>query len=144
MNNLIAHALFPPLEIKIQSHPGQLADTRRAVEAYAQNNGFDNVACGEIGLVINEALANVMRHAYRGAADRPIIVRAEVANNALRISIRDWGNGVNPQELPPKNHDPLTPGGIGMICLRQLMDEVVFTRQPDGMLLSMTRRKNRP
>lgn len=133
-----------PLEINIQSNPANVAETRRAVEAFATKSGFDEAAAGDIGLVINEALANIIRHAYRGVTDRPIIIRAEVADDALKISIRDWGNGVNPQDQPQRQHDPLTPGGIGMICLRRLMDEVVFTRQPDGMLLSMKRRKNRP
>jgi serine/threonine-protein kinase RsbW len=134
----------PLLELNIQSHPANLAEARRAVEAFAGKYGFDEAATGDIGLVVNEALANVIRHAYRGVTDRPIIIRAEAADDTLKISIRDWGNGVNPQDQPPREHDPLTPGGVGMICLRRLMDEVVFTRQPDGMLLSMTRRKNRP
>ena len=33
-------------------------------------------AVGDVGLCVNEALANVMRHAYGGATDRPIVIRA--------------------------------------------------------------------
>jgi anti-sigma regulatory factor (Ser/Thr protein kinase) len=39
--------------------------------------------------------------------------------------------------------DPLTPGGLGMVCLGQLMDEVVYAPQRDGMLLTMSRRRAR-
>jgi len=35
----------------------------------------------------------------------------------------------------------MMPGGLGMVCLRQLLDEVVFTPQPDGMLLTMVRKR---
>src|SRR5215212_368596 len=64
----------PALRLKITSDPATLASTRRAVEMFAAQCGFDETARGEIGLVINEALANVMRHAYQGATDQPIEV----------------------------------------------------------------------
>ena len=107
--------------------------------------GFDETAVGEIGLVVNEALANVMRHAYGGAKDRPIQIDADPIDgngSVIRIAIRDWGNGVNPTSLPEKEYDPLTPGGLGLICMRKLMDETSYTPQPDGgMLLTMTKSK---
>ena len=65
----------------------------------------------------------------------------ESPTRALRITIRDWGNGRNPAELPPKPYNALEPGGVGLICLRSLMDEVTYTPQPDGMLLTMVKRK---
>ena len=60
----------------------------------------------------------------------------------LRITIRDWGNGVNPATLPAKPHDPLKPGGVGLVCLSRLMDDVIFAPQKDGMLLTMVKRKS--
>jgi anti-sigma regulatory factor (Ser/Thr protein kinase) len=131
------------VELNFNSDPANLAAARRAVEAFCEKAGFGEHASGQVGMCVNEALANVMRHAYDGATDRPIFLRVECQGDQLRVSIRDWGNGVNPQELPPRRRDPMRPGGIGLICLRQLMDEVVFERQADGMLLTMTRqRKN--
>jgi serine/threonine-protein kinase RsbW len=106
---------------------------------FAAQCGFDETARGEIGLVINEALANVMRHAYQGATDQPIEVTALETDDGLMMTIRDWGLGVNPFELPAKKHDPMKPGGVGLICMRQMMDEIHFQKQADGMLLTMTR-----
>ena len=140
------------------------------------NAGLNARDAEEMGLCLNEALANIIRHAYRGADDQMILVTAETVNGertndsgcaaasvagsvaasvpvaemsavppyhgpAVRVTIRDWGTGVNPAALPPKPRDPLQPGGVGLICLRSLLDEVTYTPQPDGMLLSMTRRK---
>ena len=135
-----------PVRLNINSDPANLAAVRRAVEDLACASGFDAQACGELALCVNEALANVMRHAYGGATDRPIELSADVDERAgaLRVRIRDWGNGVNPEALPPKKRDPLTPGGLGLVCLRKMMDDVRFTPQPDGMLLEMSRRKRRP
>jgi serine/threonine-protein kinase RsbW len=131
------------VELKIDSHPANLASTRRAIEAFGGGCGFEKSVIEDIGLCVNEALANIMRHAYSGATDKPIVIGALCVPDAITITIRDWGSGIDPQSLPASKCDPLTPGGLGLVCLRQLMDEVVFTPQPGGgMLLTMTRRKN--
>jgi len=129
------------LEMNITSDPANVAEIRRAVEEFAISFGFDQAAGDEIGLVINEALANIIRHAYHGATDRPIRVTAGTNDGELSLTLRDWGDGVNPISLPLKPRDPTQPGGLGLICLLRLMDRVVFSPQPDGMVLTMTRKK---
>jgi anti-sigma regulatory factor (Ser/Thr protein kinase) len=122
------------------SDPARLAPIRRAVEAFCTSCGFDEKAVGEVGLCVNEALANITRHAYGGAIDQPVRIDASFVQDMLEVTIRDWGNGKDPT-LSPHKHDPLTPGGLGMVCLQALMDEMTFQPQPDGMLLTMKRRK---
>jgi serine/threonine-protein kinase RsbW len=135
------------LELRIDSEPCCIAGARRAIERFAAGLGFHEVAQGQLGLCVNEALANVIRHAYAGHRGKPIVitateVREHAAITAVRVTIRDWGNGVNPQSLPPRPYDPLEPGGVGLICLQELLDEVTYTPQQDGgMLMTMTKRK---
>ena len=125
----------------MNSDPAEIADVRRAVESLAQSFGLDEKAVAEVGLCVNEALANVMRHAYGGATDRPIVVSGYCQDASLVVTIRDWGNGVNPATLPPKPFNPLEPGGLGLICLRRMMSQVSYVPQPQdgggGMLLVM-------
>ncbi len=125
--------------MKMLSHPATLAPMRVAFEAFAEKAGFDSADRGQIILVVNEALANVMRHAYNGATDKPIELSAEDTGGAIKIDIRDWGNGKSPE--PRHKHDPETPGGLGMVCLKQFMTQVTFMPQPDGMNLTMIRNK---
>ena len=40
----------------------------------------------------------------------------------------------------PKPKDPMCPGGLGLICLRQLLDVVKFDPQPDGMRLTLVKK----
>lgn len=137
-NNAVADAL----ELNTTSDPANLAPTRKAIESFCLAHGLDQRACDEIGLCFNEAMANITRHAYGGATDRPIVVRASHIFDAVSVSIRDWGTGVNPETLPRKPKDPMVPGGLGLICLRELLDDMQFTPQPDGMLLTMVKRKS--
>ena len=137
------------LEFEIASDPTAIADTRKSVEQFAtQVAGLDVSAANDVGLCVNEALANIMRHAYDGRPDRKIRLTLDIVGDAaapaLRVAMRDWGNGVDPSTIPPPPYDPLSPGGVGLICLKTLLDEVVYSPQPDGMLTTMVRRRVRP
>jgi anti-sigma regulatory factor (Ser/Thr protein kinase) len=130
------------VELTIKSVPAAIAPVRRAVEALGTALGMDDRAVGDVGLCVNEALANVIRHAYGGAKDRPIAVAAYCKDNALVVTIRDWGNGVNPATLPPKPYEALEPGGLGLICMQRMLTRAEYVPQPDGMLLVLA--KNLP
>ena len=142
------------LVLNVTSDPANLAPVRRACEAFCRRQGLDEAAAADVGLCVNEAMANVTRHAYAGATDRPIAVTVEAvdargavvadgnpAARSVRVVVRDWGSGVNPLSGPRKPPDPLRPGGLGLVCLRQLLDELAFEPLPDGMRLVMVKRK---
>lgn len=128
--------------LHITSDPANLARVRHELESFCQSCGFDETARGEIVLCVNEALTNVTRHAYHGASDQPIDMTAVFENDLLRVQIRDWGTGKKP-DVHAARKDPLCPGGVGMVCLRQLLDKIDFVPQPDGMILTMERRLER-
>jgi anti-sigma regulatory factor (Ser/Thr protein kinase) len=131
------------VDVTITSDPANIAAVRRAIEDVAVGIGLDDAAVGDVGLCVNEALANVMRHAYGGATDRPIEIHAGCEDGGLAVTIRDWGNGVNPASLPPKSYNPYEPGGLGLICLQRMMTRASYVPQPDGMLLVMTKKKDK-
>ena len=128
------------LSIRAKSNPTEVAPIRRDVEAFVQSHGFDDRAVNEIGLCVNEAMANIIRHAYHDVPEQPIELTASVVDDELEITLRDWGEGIRPGPLPTQKTDPLNPGGLGLICLGRLMDRVAFTPQNPGMLLEMSRR----
>ena len=131
------------LELKIKSDPANLRTARIAVERFCVSAGLDEKACGEVGLCVNEALANVIRHAYDGASDRPILIQAESSPTSVQVNLRDWGRPFNADQRQPapQEKDPLQPGGLGLICLKRLMDEIVYTPQQEGTLLKMVKNK---
>ena len=128
------------LRLNVTSDPAHLAPVRRAVEAFCAACGFVNASICEVGLCVNEAMANITSHAYEGATDRPVLIGAHFDNNTLELTLRDWGSGCDPSQVPTKR-DPLAPGGLGMVCLRKLMDDVSYEPQPDGMLLTLRKRR---
>jgi anti-sigma regulatory factor (Ser/Thr protein kinase) len=85
------------LELKMTSHPANLQNARKQIENFVQSVGMAAMA-DAVGLALNEALANVIRHGYDSATDKPIEVLAEKANGELRVSIRDWGKRFDPSQ----------------------------------------------
>jgi anti-sigma regulatory factor (Ser/Thr protein kinase) len=136
------------VELNLLSHPGLLRKARIALEEYGREMGLNGTQSDRIGLALNEALANVMCHGYGGATDKPINVtfdrRGQGAGLELVVTIRDWAPPFDPATLPwnppPPDPETIKPGGLGLLCMKKLMDEVVFTPQPDGMLLTMVKK----
>jgi serine/threonine-protein kinase RsbW len=135
------------MELMMTSHPSILRPARLALEGFARESGMEQESAEKIGLVLNEALANVMRHGYDGAAEKPIVVtfdrHGEGDEAEIEVTIRDWGKPFDPGELPtapPPDPDRIMPGGLGLLCMRQMMDKVTFTRLADGMLLTMVKK----
>ena len=132
----------PDLRLDVTSDPANLASVRHACEAFCRSQGLDDAAINDVGLCVNEAMANITRHAYGGATDKPVSVRGhcDSATGDVTITLRDWGSGFNPESVRPKQ-DPSQPGGLGMVCIRCLVDDSVYSPQPDGMVLTLTKRK---
>jgi anti-sigma regulatory factor (Ser/Thr protein kinase) len=93
--------------------------------------GFRDAEVRSIVLAVDEALANVIRHGYKGAVDRPIQVsfyRSPVkgAKDALKIQIVDQGVPVDSEKLVGRSLDDIRPGGLGLHFIREIMDSVTF------------------
>jgi anti-sigma regulatory factor (Ser/Thr protein kinase) len=139
------------MELKMTSHPSILRPARLALEEFGRQAGLPGEQADDLGLVLNEALANVIRHAYGGATDKPIVVtfdrRVEGDKEEIVVEIRDWAKPVDPAKLPDTKPiapgadlDVIKPGGLGLICMRKHMDAVHFAPQADGTLLTMIKK----
>jgi serine/threonine-protein kinase RsbW len=137
--NPSSKAAVGAVELKITSDTANLRDVRKRAEEFAKAVGFPQSECDAIGLAINEALANVIRHGYGGAKDRPIVVAMDADKDQMRISIRDWQKPFDPAGLPKDGPNELKPGGLGVMCIRKLMDHMNYQRLSDGMLLTLVK-----
>lgn len=136
----------PHLRIAIRSQARYLAPVRTAVDALAQNCGFDRAAAGHIALAIDEAICNVIRHGYDGRADGEVAlsvwpVEEQGQPAAIWMEIEDRAKQVDPARISPRDLDDVRPGGLGVHLIRELMDESRYEpREGGGMRLTMVRR----
>ena len=136
--------------LTILSDPANLATVRVAIETGGKQVGFDQKECAAMALAVDEALTNVIRHAYGGVLDKEIKIAIEQLNEVddrggLLICIRDFGKAVDPAKIKGRELSDIRPGGLGVHIMREVMDEVVFEHQPQGgTLLRMTKYHHRP
>ena len=113
-------------------------------EALKQLEGIISLlAEGDVSL--DEALANIIKHAYAGADDRPIEVEVTAAGTngveTLQIRLRDYGRSVDPSEIRSRELHDVRPGGLGVHIMNEYMDAVDYTpADGGGTVLTLTKK----
>ncbi len=122
------------LRLQLLSNPIVLCGVRGAVSPLANALGFGEEDCRLITLALDEAITNVIRHAYGGKVDRPIAVQFSKVNGddatkpGLEIILSDRGPKPKPDAFKGLPPGELRSGGLGLHFMRQSMDTVVHSR----------------
>jgi len=130
------------LEIKILSDSAELTRVRQEAEAFAIQAGLDEPGAGRVVLAVDEALTNIIRHAYAGRDDGPIEISMRVSGLELSIVIRDYGQVVHPAAIRSRDLDDVRPGGLGVHIMHECMDKVTYAPadQGGGTVLTMSKK----
>ena len=131
-----------PIKLAICSFPGHLPIVRAIMERVCEQIGFDSDTAGSIILSVDEALTNIIKHAYDGAEDRPIEIEITPVSRedgeGLRVRIRDYGTYVSSCEIKSRDLEDVRPGGLGVHIMNECMDSVEYARaEGGGTLLTM-------
>ena len=125
------------LKMELRSNPEMLSVVRQALGQLASTLGFSEKESHAVVLAVDEALTNIIRHAYLGNVERPITAtfhRIQQTQNgqrkdALEIVLEDRGTAVNPKKLCGRALEDVKPGGLGLHFIRECMDTVEFSRK---------------
>ena len=136
---------LPPdktIRLEILSVPAHLPVVRSAIEKACEMVGFDGDEPGRIVLSADEAMANIIKHAYKGAGDKPIEIEltpfARAGASGLRIRLRDYGVVVDRSQIKSRDLADVRPGGLGVHIMTNCMDEVNYLpAEGGGTLLTM-------
>ncbi len=135
-----------PVRLTISSTPAHLPVVRAALESFCEVAGLNERESGCVVLAVDEALTNVIRHAYHGQHDKPIEVSLATVSQpsgqqTLEIYLRDWGTQVAPEQIRSRDLSDVRPGGLGVHIIRNCMDEVSYCHVPEGgTCLRLTKR----
>ncbi|MEO0629890.1 MAG: ATP-binding protein [Planctomycetota bacterium] len=135
------------IELRLLSHPTYLAGARELVSGITRRLGFDDKGSGKIALAVDEALANIIKHGYGQAPDRPIWIKlwAEAAPGVpgVCIVVEDEAPHVDVAQICGRDLDDVKPGGLGVHIIKEVMDSAEYEkRDPVGMRLTMVKHLN--
>lgn len=114
-----------------------LCAVRAALAQITEKLGFSEPECRAVVLAVDEALTNIIRHAYKGNTERPIMAtfrrvpagRDGVRKEAFEIVLEDQGVTVDRAKLCGRALEDVRPGGLGLHFIRESVDEVEFRRR---------------
>ncbi len=107
------------------------------VEAIAA--GFDSRTSYACQLAVGEACENIIIHGYGKRASGQIAVTVHSVPGQLTVELADSAPPFNPAEnqLGPPDPDNPRLGGLGLLIMHRVMDEIDYARRPDGNTLTM-------
>ena len=101
-----------------------LPQTRRAIDGYLADVGTDPEQRSDVVLALDEACANVVRHAFPHGTTGTIDVRVELTEDVIIVQVEDQGVGFDPFEVPLREVELEDQAGRGLRIIRQLMSSV--------------------
>lgn len=104
--------------------------------------GFSTIQCQQIELVCDELLTNIIHYSYPECVGDVTVHCKQKDCDSMEIRIVDQGVPYNPLSAPDPDItlgvDEREIGGLGIFLVRQIADQVSYTRHSDSNILSLT------
>jgi serine/threonine-protein kinase RsbW len=117
------------------------------IKKAAQKAGLDDQAVYAVELAVDEAATNIIEHGYGSNKAGKIICIYEILHDGIKIILKDRARPFTPDSIPEPSFqgqpiEDLTPRGLGLFFIHQLMDEVYFKFIPEeGNILTLVKRR---
>ena len=114
------------LKLVVPSDPRFLSIARKMVSEVCAICGLPEEVCQAVTLALDEAVANVIRHAYKNHYDQEIELDCQA--NAERIVFRllDEGEPPDPARICGQPLNDVSLSGRGTHLMRAIMDEMTY------------------
>ena len=124
----------PRLQIKfsVPSDPRYLCVVRGAVGTLAAVIGWEESECRAIALAVDEALTNVIRHAYHNRTDGLMELECREGADGLEVDLLDNGDAPDRSKICAREIGSDQPGGLGTHIIKEVMDEFSYQASPEG------------
>ena len=134
---------FADFEIKSSS----LKDIRDfSKKVFKENQELENEQ-EKLILAIAEAAQNILKHAYenKNSSDK-LRLQISYDDNELTIDLYDKGKLTIEKNVNPRKLDDIKPGGLGTFFIKQVMDEVIFSKSKNDDWVNhlILKKKNYP
>jgi anti-sigma regulatory factor (Ser/Thr protein kinase) len=124
----------------MRSHPCYLPIVRATVGQLAEVAGCDEADCRAITLAVDEALANIIRHAYHSRTDGRIELECRIVGDELHFRLQDNGDPPDLGRICMREPGCDKIGGLGTHIIRDVMDTVSYEPTPEGNRFTAAKR----
>jgi anti-sigma regulatory factor (Ser/Thr protein kinase) len=128
------------LRFDLPSDPRFLAIVRAAVGELSRIYGLPDEECSGVTLAVDEALANIIRHAYKNRDDQRIEFNCDVNAEQMEFTLLDRGEPPDPARICGQPLDEFSLSGRGTHLIKAIMDEVSYKQVSGGNQLKLIKR----
>jgi anti-sigma regulatory factor (Ser/Thr protein kinase) len=114
------------LKLVVPSDPRFLSIARNAVSEVSAICGLSEEVGQGVTLAIDEALANVIRHAYKNRYDQEIELDCQVNADRIVFRLLDQGEPPDPAKICGQPLNDVSLSGRGTHLMRAIMDEMTY------------------
>lgn len=111
---------------EMTSEPDQLARMRSWLWTQLVGQALPLETCSAVLVAVGEICNNVIKHAYEGAAGKPIAIALRALPDRVVIDVEDEGIPYDPRGYTPPDLDAVPESGMGLLLARRSVDEVAF------------------
>jgi anti-sigma regulatory factor (Ser/Thr protein kinase) len=120
------------IELKFPAKPDRLRLIRRVIQDTAEFAGADPGKAERAVIAVNEAIMNIIQHAYAGNDSGEIILHIISAPDGLAFSLTDFAKPVNIGNIKPRDLHDIRPGGLGTHFINEVMDSITYETLENG------------
>jgi serine/threonine-protein kinase RsbW len=122
-------------DLSVNASLENLAAIRSYIDRAATRLGVSESALGDLRLVVDEAVTNVIQYGYDDS-EGVVEIHMHAEEDAVVLSIRDRARRFDPTQVEaPQLHTALKDrpfGGMGIFLIREMTDEAIFLPRPGG------------
>lgn len=131
----------PLLKLTLPARAESLKPMRDALCAALDRVGVQSALRERLKLAVDEAAANIIRHAYGGSGKGEFQIIVSLRRGTLRFVLRDAAPAVDPATIRPRDLADCRPGGLGINFIDETMDDWCLRPRPCcGNQLLMSKR----
>jgi anti-sigma regulatory factor (Ser/Thr protein kinase) len=127
------------LKLVLPSDPRFLSIARFAVSEVCAISGLSEESCQRVTLAVDEALANVIRHAYKNRNDREIELDCQMGADRIVFKLLDQGEPPDPARICGQPLNEVSLSGRGTHLIKAIMDEMSYKQTPGKNELTLVK-----
>ena len=122
-------------DLSVKASLDKLQEIRSYIDQVGATLGVSEIALGDLRLVVDEAVTNVVIHGY-GDLDGTVDIHMEANGDSVVIRIRDRAETFDPSHVSAPQLDTALKdrsfGGMGIFLIKKMTDEAEFLPLPGG------------
>ena len=121
-------------EIRIDNNLSEITRVADMVDDFAARHQFPDEVVFALNVSLDEIVNNIISYGDEDAGHHEIVVRVALGRGNVEAIVEDDGKPFDPLAAPAPDltSKEREPGGVGLHFVRNLMDEMTYTRS-DGI-----------